>query len=64
MSTMQVAHRYFDAWNRRDAYAIAAAFAEGGTYSDPSAGKIFRAMPLPLTPRACGLRFAIFRSRS
>jgi steroid delta-isomerase-like uncharacterized protein len=42
MSAMQVAHRYFDAWNRRDAYAIVAAFAEGGTYSDPSAGENLR----------------------
>ncbi|MBL8541827.1 MAG: ester cyclase [Betaproteobacteria bacterium] len=36
---MQVAERYFDAWNRRDAEAIVASFASGGTYSDPSAGE-------------------------
>lgn len=34
---LQVAQRYFDAWNRRDADGIVAAFAEGGTYSDPLA---------------------------
>ncbi|HXI02208.1 MAG TPA: ester cyclase [Candidatus Saccharimonadales bacterium] len=36
---MDVAQRYFDAWNRRDPSAIVAAFAEGGTYSDPTAGQ-------------------------
>ena len=39
MNAMQVAERYFDAWNRRDADAIVASFASGGTYSDPSAGE-------------------------
>ena len=38
MSTVTaVAQAYFDAWNRRDAEGIVAAFAEGGTYSDPLA---------------------------
>ena len=37
MNPMQVAQQYFDAWNRRDADAIVASFADGGTYSDPSA---------------------------
>jgi hypothetical protein len=32
MNPMQVAERYFDAWNRRDATAIVASFASGGTY--------------------------------
>ena len=40
MDPMQVAERYFDAWNRRDATAIVASFASGGTYSDPSAGGV------------------------
>jgi steroid delta-isomerase-like uncharacterized protein len=35
MSALQVARLYFDAWNRRDAAAIAATFAPGGSYSDP-----------------------------
>jgi steroid delta-isomerase-like uncharacterized protein len=39
MDAMQVAQRYFDAWNCRDAEAIVSSFAEGGTYSDPSAGQ-------------------------
>jgi steroid delta-isomerase-like uncharacterized protein len=42
MNAMQVAERYFDAWNRRDADAIVASFASGGTYSDPSAGENLR----------------------
>jgi steroid delta-isomerase-like uncharacterized protein len=42
MNAMQVAEGYFDAWNRRDADAIVASFASGGTYSDPSAGENLR----------------------
>lgn len=36
MDAVDVAQGYFDAWNRRDADAIVATFAEGGTYSDPN----------------------------
>ena len=36
MDPLAVAQRYFDAWNARDPEAIAAAFAPGGTYSDPN----------------------------
>ena len=36
MHPLDVAHTYFDAWNRRDPDAIVATFAEGGTYSDPT----------------------------
>ncbi len=36
MNTSEIAQRYFDAWNNRDAAAIVATFAEGGTYSDPA----------------------------
>lgn len=36
MEALAVAQRYFDAWNRRDSDAIVAAFAEGGTYRDPT----------------------------
>jgi steroid delta-isomerase-like uncharacterized protein len=39
MGPMDVAQKYFDAWNRRDPAAIVATFAEGGTYCDPSAGQ-------------------------
>src|SRR5262245_17967129 len=42
-----VAMRYFDAWNRRDASAILATIAEGGTYTDP-------VTPGPLTGVAIG----------
>ena len=33
---MDVAQRYFDAWNRRDAAGIVDTFVEGGTYADPT----------------------------
>ncbi len=36
MHAIDVAHRYFDAWNARDRDAVAGAFAPGGTYRDPS----------------------------
>lgn len=36
MEATDVAKRYFDMWNRRDPEAIAATFAEGGTYTDPN----------------------------
>jgi steroid delta-isomerase-like uncharacterized protein len=42
MNALQVAQGYFDAWNRRDAGAIVASFANDGTYSDPSAGEKLR----------------------
>jgi steroid delta-isomerase-like uncharacterized protein len=35
---LKTAHRYFDAWNQRDAAAVAACFCEGGTYRDPTTG--------------------------
>lgn len=43
----EVLQRYFDAWNHRDAAAIVATFAEGGTYADS-------ATPHPLTGAAIG----------
>ena len=36
MESIDVAHRYFKAWNDRDPAAIAATFAANGTYSDPT----------------------------
>lgn len=36
MDASAVAERYFDAWNRRDPEAIAAVFADDGTYADPN----------------------------
>src|SRR5690349_13246996 len=38
MDALEVAQYYFDAWNRRDAPALAAAFSRGGTYRDPFGG--------------------------
>jgi steroid delta-isomerase-like uncharacterized protein len=43
----QIAHRYFDAWNRRDSAAILATLAENGTYTDPLT-------PAPLTGGSIG----------
>lgn len=47
MESLEVAQRYFDAWNRRDPDAIVATFAEGGTYADPGTNG-------PLTGQAIG----------
>ena len=47
MTALDVAHEYFDAWNRHDPDGIVATFAEGGTYTDPSTGE-------PLTGQAIG----------
>lgn len=38
MNAIELAQRYFDAWNHRDPTAIAACFAPDGTYTDPTAG--------------------------
>jgi hypothetical protein len=35
-SSLSLLGPYFDAWNARDPDAVAAAFAEGGTYTDPT----------------------------
>ena len=35
MNATEVVQRYLNAWNRHDADAIVAAFAEGGTYHNP-----------------------------
>jgi|KBSMisStaDraftv2_1062788.scaffolds.fasta_scaffold06134_2 steroid delta-isomerase-like uncharacterized protein len=40
MNPLEIANQYFDAWNRRDAAAIVATFADGGTYSDPTSGTL------------------------
>ena len=39
MKALTVAQGYFDVWNQRNADGIIAAFAEGGTYSDPTVGQ-------------------------
>jgi ketosteroid isomerase-like protein len=38
MDAVEVARRYFDAWNRRDPAGVAGMFADGGTYRDPATG--------------------------
>jgi ketosteroid isomerase-like protein len=38
MNAIEVVRRYFEAWNRHDADAVVAAFAEGGTYTNPITG--------------------------
>ena len=42
MAAVDVAQRYFDAWNSRDPSAIVATFAKGGTYNDPTSGGTLR----------------------
>jgi steroid delta-isomerase-like uncharacterized protein len=39
MNALEVSQRSLDAWNRHDADAIVALYAEGGTYSAPRAGQ-------------------------
>jgi steroid delta-isomerase-like uncharacterized protein len=39
MNALEVAQRSIDAWNRHDADAYVAFYAEGGTFSAPRAGK-------------------------
>jgi steroid delta-isomerase-like uncharacterized protein len=48
MNALEVAQRSINAWNRHDADAIVALYAEGGTYSAPRAGKE------PLTGKTIG----------
>ena len=36
MSPLEIAVRYFDAWNKRDPAAVVSTFALGGTYNDPT----------------------------
>jgi steroid delta-isomerase-like uncharacterized protein len=38
VSSSDIARRYVDAWNARDAARLSATFAEGGTYQDPATG--------------------------
>jgi steroid delta-isomerase-like uncharacterized protein len=47
MNALEVYQRYMDAWNRHDADAIIALFAEGGTYHNPR-------LDHPLTGKAIG----------
>jgi SnoaL-like domain len=47
MNAVEVVRNNFNSWNRHDADAIAAAFAEGGVYITPS-------VPEPLTGAAIG----------
>jgi hypothetical protein len=53
---LQVAERYIDAWNRRDAAALVATFAAGGTYSDPGGGQGLSGAAI--ATYAAGLRMA------
>lgn len=39
MEPLEVAQAYFDAWNLQDPAEIAATFAPGGTYADPTTGQ-------------------------
>ena len=39
MEPLEVAQAYFDAWNLRGPAEVAATFATGGTYADPTTGQ-------------------------
>ncbi len=39
MEPLEAAQAYFDAWNLQDPAEIAATFAPGGTYADPTTGQ-------------------------
>jgi steroid delta-isomerase-like uncharacterized protein len=39
MNAIEVAQRFFNAWDTREADAILAAFAKGGTYQNPDTGQ-------------------------
>lgn len=38
MNALEIAERYFDAWNQRDGSAVVKTLAESGTYTDPTTG--------------------------
>src|SRR5688500_18053345 len=38
MNSLEIATRYFDAWNRRDPEAVLATMAASGSYADPTTG--------------------------
>jgi len=38
VNSLEIAQRYFDAWNQRDPSAVLDTLAKGGTYSDPMTG--------------------------
>jgi steroid delta-isomerase-like uncharacterized protein len=40
MTCLDIANKYFDAWNAHDADAIVKTFADDGTYRDPTTGEI------------------------
>jgi len=40
MTNRDIAKQYFDGWNAHDADAIASAFADDGTYCDPTTGEL------------------------
>jgi predicted ester cyclase len=61
LNHLAVAHRYFDGWNTHDAEVIAATFAPGGTYTDPTVadldGEATGAYALSLVAAFPDLRF-------
>jgi hypothetical protein len=64
MDTSAVAERYFEAWNRRDPEAVAAVFADDGTYADPNVPGGLGPEETAATPAASSPRSRTWRSRS
>jgi hypothetical protein len=64
MRSIALAHRYFDAWNRHDAAAVAASLALDGTDTDPTAGPGLSPRPPLPTRRRCSRHSPISSSIS
>lgn len=64
MDAMDVAQRYVNAWNRRDAGELIARFADGGTYCDPAIGQPLTGQAIAAYLAACGRPSPTYRSRS
>ena len=63
MNALEVSQRSTDAWNRHDADALIAVYAEGGTYHNPRLDHALTG-PLATLPNRCGQLTPTCRSRS
>ena len=62
MNAIEVVQHANKAYNAHDADALAAAYAEGATYSDSRDGQVFTGKELPTTPKRCGRLIPTLRS--
>ena len=54
MNAIEVSRRYLDAWNRHDADAIVAIYAEGGTYHTPRLDHVLKGQAIADWAKSCG----------